>query len=134
MQIGQIIWEFLRSAFVFFFGAANKLLFVLVAVAALDYVTGVSAAIRTKKVSSKIGAKGIIKKIMMFAVVSLSHLMDEIILSSESPAEMLQTITTLFYISNESISVLENVAETGLNIPQKLKDLIAKLRDSVRKI
>ena len=70
---------------------------------------------------------------MMFAIVSLSHLIDGIISSSEPPAETLQTITTLFYISNESISVLENVSGTGLDIPQKMKDLIAKWREKIGK-
>ena len=133
MGIGQTISDVLESVFSFFFGVANELFLVLVAVAVLDYVTGVAAAIHAKKVSSKIGAKGIAKKIMMFAVVSLSHLIDGIISSSEPPAETLQTITTLFYISNESISVLENVSGTGLDIPQKMKDLIAKWREKIGK-
>lgn len=57
-----------------FFGADNnKVLYALIILVTLDYITGVCVAIKDKKLSSSIGAKGIINKVVIFIMVSLSH-------------------------------------------------------------
>ncbi len=103
------------------FGNANKLLFLLIALVIIDYVTGVCLAIHTKKISSKIGAKGITKKIVIFALVALSHILDEYVLNS---SDTIMTVTTAFYASNECMSIFENVGQMGIPLPQKLKDIL----------
>lgn len=66
-----------------FFGADNnKVLYALIILVTLDYITGVCVAIKDKKLSSSIGAKGIINKVVIFIMVSLSHVVDSYLLSS----------------------------------------------------
>lgn len=104
------------------FGDADKWMYALIALISIDYITGVCVAIYQKKLSSTIGAKGIAKKIAILALVSLSHFMDEYILES---GNALRLVTTIFYISNEAMSVLENVGALGVPLPQKLADIIS---------
>ena len=101
-----------------FFGADNnKVLYALIILVTLDYITGVGVAIKDKKLSSSIGAKGIINKVVIFIMVSLSHVVDSYLLSS---GVALERITILFYCANEAISILENAGKIGVPLPEKL--------------
>lgn len=59
-----------------FFGAADGLLYALIILVVLDYVTGICVAVHIKKASSEIGARGIAKKVGIFALISVSHIVD----------------------------------------------------------
>ena len=111
-----------------FFGAPDKLLYAFIVIVVLDYITGVCAAVHTKTLSSKIGAKGITKKVTTFAVISLAHVVDKYFLQLD---DAIRALTTIFYITNECISVLENVGNTGLPIPSKLQQTIKSLKEDM---
>ena len=40
----------------------------------------------------------------------------------------LRTATILFYLSNEGLSILENAAQMGLPIPDRLQEALKQLR------
>ena len=111
-----------------FFGAPDKLLYAFIVIVVLDYITGVCAAVHTKTLSSKIGAKGISKKVTTFAVISLAHVVDKYFLQLD---DAIRALTTIFYITNECLSVLENVGNTGLPIPSKLQQTIKSLKEDM---
>ena len=111
-----------------FFGAPDKLLYAFIVIVVLDYITGVCAAVHTKTLSSKIGAKGISKKVTTFAVISMAHVVDKYFLQLD---DAIRALTTIFYITNECISVLENVGNTGLPIPSKLQQTIKSLKEDM---
>ena len=90
------------------FGSMDGLFYTLVAFVVIDYITGVCVAIHNKQLSSDVGAHGIAKKIAIFALVSLSSVIDRFLLGSE---DVLRTVTTVFYIANEAMSVMENVGK-----------------------
>ncbi len=106
------------------FGESNPLIYALIAFVAIDYITGVLLAIRERRVSSKIGFKGISKKIMIFVLVAVGNIIDQYILNSGSS---LKTMIIMFYISNEGISILENSDSLGVPLPPKLKNVLKQL-------
>ena len=110
-----------------FYGTPDSWFYAVIALVILDYITGVCAAIHSRELSSEIGAKGIAKKITTFAVISLAHILDEYVLKDGGA---IQTTTSIFYIVNESISILENAIRTGLPVPEKLKSIIRSLGKS----
>ena len=110
-----------------FYGTPDSWFYAVIALVILDYITGVCAAIHSRELSSEIGAKGIAKKITTFAVISLAHILDEYVLKDGGA---IQTMTSIFYIVNESISILENAIRTGLPVPEKLKSIIRSLGES----
>ena len=110
-----------------FYGTPDSWFYAVIALVILDYITGVCAAIHSRELSSEIGAKGIAKKITTFAVISLAHILDECVLKDGGA---IQTMTSIFYIVNESISILENAIRTGLPVPEKLKSIIRSLGKS----
>ena len=107
-----------------FLGGSDGLLFALIAFVVIDYITGVMCAISDKKLSSAVGFKGICKKVLIFALVVLGHILDTRVIGAGS---VLRTAVIFFYLSNEGISLLENAAHLGLPVPKKLKDVLEQL-------
>ena len=108
----------------YFLGGFDGLLYTLVIIVIMDYVTALISSIINKKLSSDIGAKSILRKILIFLLVGIANVIEMNLLNQ---IYGLRTTTICFYILNESISVLENVSEAGLPVPDKLKNILAKL-------
>ena len=106
------------------FGAWDKILWALVVLMVLDYVTGVIKAVYTKSVSSETGYKGILKKITILVIVALANIMQVV----TGGVVAIREIVIMFYIANEGISILENVAAVSTKMPQALKDILLQLR------
>ena len=109
-----------------FLGGLDGFLYALIAFVVIDNLTGIMCAIADKKLSSEVGFRGLFRKILIFAMVGIGHLLDSLILGDGS---VLRTAVIFFYLSNEGISLLENAAHLGLPIPQKLRDVLAQLHD-----
>ena len=114
----------------YFLGGCDGLLYALIAFVVIDYITGVMCAIVDKNLSSEVGFKGICKKVLIFILVGLAHVMDVNVIGTGS---ILRTAIIFFYISNEGLSLVENAAYLGLPIPQKLKDVLEQLQDRAEK-
>ena len=109
-----------------FLGGFDGFLYALVAFVALDYITGVMRAVLEKRLSSEIGAKGIFKKVLIFSLVGIGHIIDSKIIGDGS---VIRTAVIFFYLSNEGVSILENASMIGLPIPEKLKDILVQLKE-----
>ena len=105
-------------------GGLDSLAYALVLFVAVDYITGIMAGIVEKKISSEVGFKGIFRKVVIFILVSIAHIIDSKILGNGSA---IRTAVIFFYISNEGISILENSGRIGLPIPQKIMDILHQL-------
>lgn len=114
----------------FFWGGLDNLFIALLVFAAVDYATGVLAAIIKKKLNSQIGFKGIVKKVFMFLIVGIANIVDVRLIQTGSGV---RTATILFYIANEGVSLLENAARCGLPIPKRLKDILTQLHEKSEK-
>lgn len=107
-------------------GGFDGFLIALCIMMVTDYITGVIEAGYSHNISSKIGFKGILKKLLMFIVVAVAHLIDTYVIHTPG---MLRTATIFFYISNEGISILENIALCGVAIPKKLQAVLKQLHE-----
>lgn len=107
-----------------FLGGFDTLLVTLIILIVVDYVTGVIGAAYEKKLSSAIGYKGIIKKVIMLLVVGVAVTLQRILPQGLPLREM----TILFFIANEGLSVLENAAKV-IPLPKKLKNVLLQLKD-----
>ena len=105
-------------------GGWDGFLYALVVFVVTDYLTGLMAAAVEKKLSSEIGFKGIFRKVLIFMLVGIGHILDARVIGDGS---VLRTAVIFFYISNEGISIIENAGRIGLPIPAKLKDILVQL-------
>ena len=113
-----------------FLGGCDGLLYALIAFVVIDYITGVMCAINDKTLSSSVGFKGICKKVLIFLMVGVGHILDAKVIGTGS---VLRTAFIFFYISDEGISLIENAAHLGLPIPQKLRDVLEQLHNRAEK-
>lgn len=126
----QFIFTAIGGWLGYFLGGCDGLLFALVVFAVADYITGVMCAISDKKLSSQVGFKGICRKVIIFMLVGIAHLIDVNVIATGS---ILRTAVIFFYLSNEGVSLLENAGHLGLPIPEKLKVVLEQLHDRAEK-
>ena len=130
-------WNTIQLAFAavggwlgYFLGGCDGLLYALIAFVAIDYITGVMCAISDKTLSSEVGFKGICRKVLIFLLVGIGHIVDAQVIGSGG---VLRTAVIFFYLSNEGVSLIENAAHIGLPVPDKLKAVLEQLHDRAEK-
>ena len=122
----QVVFAGIGGWLGWFLGGCDGLLYALLAFVVIDYITGIMCAVVDKKLSSEVGFKGIFKKVLIFALVGIGHILDTRVI-------VMRTAVIFFYLSNEGVSLLENAAYLGLPIPQKLKSVLEQLHDRSEK-
>jgi len=113
-----------------FFGGLDGFFYALLALSVADYITGVMKAWLKKELSSAIGAKGIFQKVSIFILVGVVHVLDAEFLGH---GDVLREAVIFFYIANEGLSVLENVVELGVPVPEFLKERLLQIHGSGEK-
>lgn len=103
-------------------GGWDKWLAALIALIVIDYITGVIKASMNKCLSSEIGFKGIGKKVLILLCVGTA------VVVQRTTGVPIREIVICFYVANEGISLLENMAEF-IPIPEKLKAMLLQLRE-----
>lgn len=126
----QVVFAGIGGWLGWFLGGCDGLLYALLAFVVIDYITGIMCAVVDKKLSSEVGFKGIFKKVLIFALVGIGHILDTRVIGGGS---VMRTAVIFFYLSNEGVSLLENAAYLGLPIPQKLKSVLEQLHDRSEK-
>jgi len=108
----------------YFLGGLDGFLYALIAFVVIDYLTGIMVAVLEKRLSSEVGFRGIFKKVLIFSLVAVAHIVDSQLIQTGSA---IRTAVICFYLSNEGISILENTAKIGLPIPEKLRTVLEQL-------
>lgn len=109
----------------FFFGPLDGLLSALLVMVVADYFTGLTCAIVKSCLSSKVGYKGILKKICIFAIVGVANIVDTTFIGTGSS---FRTGIILFYLANEGISILENLDSIGVPLPTQLINVLQSFK------
>ncbi|HDR6246178.1 TPA: phage holin family protein [Bacillus cereus] len=107
----------------YFLGGWDTTLKVLLIMAAIDYITAVIAAGYNGELKSKVGFKGIAKKVVLFLLVGAATQADLAIGSNSAIREA----TIFFFIGNELLSLLENAGKMGIPLPQSLTNAVEVL-------
>ena len=126
----QLIFAAVGGWLGYFLGGCDGLLYALIAFVAIDYITGVMCAISDKTLSSEVGFKGICRKVLIFLLVGIGHIVDAQVIGDGG---VMRTAVIFFYLSNEGISLIENAAHLGLPVPDKLKAVLEQLHDRAEK-
>lgn len=120
----SVITGTLGGLIVSILGGWDKLLMALLILMILDYVTGLIKAFYNKELSSEIGFKGLIKKVLILIVVAVS-----VVSQNMLGITAIREIVIMFFASNEALSILENAGAMGLPLPQKLEKALVQIRD-----
>lgn len=123
-NIIQIIFSGTATVLSFLFGGLDIALEVLLVVMVLDYITGLLKAWVNGTLDSRIGKKGIVKKIGYLTLVVLAVCLDH--LAGETGA--IRTLVIYFFVANEGISIVENWGAIGLPLPKVLINKLEQLK------
>ncbi|HFJ9378929.1 holin [Bacillus cereus] len=104
----------------YFLGGWDATLKVLVTMAIIDYLTGVIAAGFNGELKSKVGFKGIAKKVVLFLLVAAATQVDVIMGTNSAVREA----TIFLFIGNELLSLLENAGRMGIALPSALTNAV----------
>lgn len=117
-------FSFSLTSIVYLLGGIDIALKSLLLVMILDYITGVISAIYNKKLNSKVGLKGILKKVFYLLIVALSVILDNIM----GDTGAIRTLVIYFFVANDGISILENASEMNIPLPKKLIETLEQLK------
>ena len=112
------------TVLIWIFGDIDIAMQCLLIAIVIDYVSGLIKAFNTKTLDSKLGFKGILKKVGILCIVALAVVVDHI--TGESGA--IRTLVVYYFVANEGLSVLENLSIAGLPIPQSIKKALQALK------
>lgn len=121
----SIIIGVIGGVLTYWLGGWDVLLKTIVFLAIADYATGWIKGIYLKMLSSEIGFRGLLKKIVMFIVIAAAFEIQELV-GGTIP---LREVVIMFYIANEGLSLLENAA-IFVPVPDKLKNVLLQLREN----
>ena len=114
----KLITTFLGTCIVYAFGGVDLILRVLLFFIVLDYITGLMKAFKNKDLSSSVGWNGLMKKIGTLIAVIVAHQMDKI---DPTGSQLFRNAVVTFFIANEGVSLVENLAIIGVPVPSILK-------------
>lgn len=109
-------------------GGWSLLLTVLLLLNIFDYVTGVAA--NWGQISSKVGFKGIVKKGLIWIWVAIANLIYIVLLDQGlSIGQVIPDAVVIAFIINEIVSIAENSAKLGVNIPEPIQKALAIFKE-----
>ena len=123
-EISNSIISVVCTGLIFLLGGIDVALSCLLVAIILDYVTGLIKAFVTKELSSKIGIRGIVKKVSILFIVMLAVLIDKV--TGETGA--IRTLVIYYFVANEGLSILENLGQAGVPIPQSIKKALKVMK------
>lgn len=136
----QAIMSAALAAFAVYMGALAVPIIVLMVMMIIDYLSGMSAAWVHGDLSSRVGAKGIVKKVGYMALIVVAMGVDYLIYSGIAAANITVNynmwfglLVAVWLIINEMISILENLSKLGVPIPDFLTKIIKRLKNSAER-
>ena len=127
----------------FLFGGWDASLTALVVCVSIDYMSGVLAAAKEKRLDSNVGFWGLVRKMMMFALVAMAFQIDMKMSTGVYPAiaaqmgvaipeggtfPVLRDGSALWFMANEGLSILENARRLGLKIPPGIEQALKNVK------
>lgn len=118
------IFSFITTGFMWLVGGFDLAFKTLAIIMILDYITGVISAMYKKKINSKIGFKGILKKSLYIIVIILATLLDNLLNQN-----VIRYVVIYFFVANDGISILENIAKCNVKLPKKLIEMLEQIKN-----
>lgn len=120
-----------------FFCGLPPIIWILLAVMTIDYITGITCGLMGKSPKTETGGlssseafKGLLKKALIIFIVLLAALLDKAISMGMGDVqfEAVAGATCLWFIASEGFSIIENAASMGITIPRVLIQALEIMR------
>jgi toxin secretion/phage lysis holin len=116
----------LGTALTYAFGGWDKAIYILVVFMVADYITGVVAAFKQKKVDSDVMYWGLLRKGGIMLVIAIAVMLDMLV-NAEHP--IFRTLVIYLYVAREGLSLVENLGKWGVYVPPFLANVLEQMKD-----
>lgn len=123
-EISSSIIALVCTGCVYLLGGWDVSIICLVVAIAIDYVSGIMKAFVMRELSSKIGLRGLLKKVGVLMVVMLAVIVDRV----TGETGMVRNLVIYYFVANEGLSIIENLGQTGVPIPSSIKKALRALK------
>lgn len=113
------------TTLLFILGGWDIALQSLIIIMIIDYLTGISKSYVAKKLNSNKGFRGIVKKLAMLGIVAIAVIIDRLI----GDTGLIRTFIIYYLVANEGLSIIENLGEMDIIVPEFLKNKLEQLKD-----
>ena len=113
------------TSLIYLLGGMDIALKCLIIMMILDYITGIFSGFINKKLDSKIGWNGILKKFMYLIIVAVCVVIDTI----TGQDGVIRNLIIYYLVANDGLSIVENMAEMNIPLPKKLIDVLNQLKN-----
>ena len=124
METFKYVITFLGTVGVYLFGGLDLALQCLLIAIVLDYITGMMKSYKNKNLSSKIGIKGIFKKIGLLCLIALSVAIDKV----AGANGVIRTAVIYYVFANEGLLIVENLSEMDIIVPKVIKEKLKQYK------
>lgn len=115
----------ISTTLLFILGGWDIALQSLIVVMIIDYLTGISKSYVAEKLNSNKGFKGIVKKLAMLGLVAIAVIIDRLV----GDTGLIRTFLIYYLVANEGLSIIENLGEMDIIVPEFLKKRLEQLKD-----
>jgi toxin secretion/phage lysis holin len=131
--IFKIILAGIGGGIGYLFGGWGGLLPILFVFMVIDQGSGLLASYFGGELSSKVGFKGIAKKVMILCIIVVCNLIDQIfIIQGVYDGQIVRDGALVFYLGNELLSIIENAGRMGVPLPAQLINAVAVLKGKAK--
>lgn len=120
----KVFFSSVITALSYILGGFDVALQSLIVVIVIDYITGIIKSYKLKKLDSKVGFIGILKKICFLLLVAVAVVVDRI----ADTDGLIRNFVIYYLIANEGLSIIENLGQIGIPIPDKLRKALEQLK------
>lgn len=120
-----LVWTSWVSFLAWLIGGFDTLVITLLIFMVLDYITGLICGFYNKKLNTKRAYKGLRKKMLIWIIIGCATLLSYII-----KEVALRNVIIMFYVATEFLSIIENAAQMGVPIPEKLKQALEQCKNN----
>ncbi|OXS70243.1 holin [Lysinibacillus sp. KCTC 33748] len=126
--MGGMDLDYLEVAHLYLFGGV-KFLHLLLLLMGIDIITGIFKAIKNGNLWSRKSLFGYARKLLILIVIITANIIDQVL----SLNGTLTFATVLFYIANEALSIVENMAQLDVLVPQQLAEKLKVIENQSEK-
>lgn len=128
-EVLRVFWIGICALFGYLFGSFDGLLCGLITFVIIDYILGITHAIYSRELSSKIGFVGILRKVIIFLMVAVAKIVGCNILGV---GMLIRDAVIGFYLFNEGISILENAKKLGVKVPDDIMSALIAVKNKFK--
>lgn len=121
----KLILSAVATTLLFILGGWDIALQSLIIIMIIDYLTGISKSYVAKKLNSNKGFRGIVKKLAMLGIVAIAVIIDRLI----GDTGLIRNFIIYYLVANEGLSIIENLGEMDIIVPEFLKNKLEQLKD-----